>query len=156
MARALGKSSGPTPAAAVHEEILALPSGIVDDQGFPIRLYGASQLVKQAGHEEAVAAALREIVAAPRWLPPPACYLLRDLSVAIADVAPDLRVAVEKSLLEVEQVLALREDVWGYETLPNTRTVDNHVATLKAKLEPDTSGARHIQTVHGVGYNFVP
>ena len=50
----------------------------------------------------------------------------------------------------------LLEDVWGYETLPNTRTVDNHVATLRAKLEPDASGARHIQTVHGVGYKFVP
>ena len=50
----------------------------------------------------------------------------------------------------------LLEDVWGYETLPNTRTVDNHVATLRAKLEPDTSGTRHIQTVHAVGYKFVP
>ena len=50
----------------------------------------------------------------------------------------------------------LLEDVWGYETLPNTRTVDNHVASLRAKLEPDTSGTRHIQTVHAVGYKFVP
>jgi hypothetical protein len=49
LARALGKSSGPTRAAAVHEEILALPSGVVDDQGLPIRLYGASQLAKQPG-----------------------------------------------------------------------------------------------------------
>jgi DNA-binding response OmpR family regulator len=50
----------------------------------------------------------------------------------------------------------LLEDVWGYETLPNTRTVDNHVATLRAKLEPDKSVTPHIQTVHGVGYKFVP
>jgi DNA-binding response OmpR family regulator len=50
----------------------------------------------------------------------------------------------------------LLEDVWGYETLPNTRTVDNHVATLRAKLAPDASGTRHIQTVHGVGYKYVP
>jgi len=50
----------------------------------------------------------------------------------------------------------LLEDVWGYETLPNTRTVDNHVASLRAKLEPDASGTRHIQTVHAVGYKFVP
>jgi DNA-binding response OmpR family regulator len=47
-------------------------------------------------------------------------------------------------------------EVWGYESLPNTRTVDNHVASLRAKLEPDKSGPRHIQTVHGVGYKFVP
>ena len=47
-------------------------------------------------------------------------------------------------------------EVWGYETLPNTRTVDNHVASLRAKIEPGRSGTRHIQTVHGVGYKFVP
>jgi DNA-binding response OmpR family regulator len=47
-------------------------------------------------------------------------------------------------------------EVWGYESLPNTRTVDNHVASLRAKLEPDKNGPRHIQTVHGVGYKFVP
>jgi DNA-binding response OmpR family regulator len=50
----------------------------------------------------------------------------------------------------------LLEEVWGYETVPNTRTVDNHVASLRAKLEPDAPGPRHIQTVHGVGYKFVP
>ena len=49
----------------------------------------------------------------------------------------------------------LLEDVWGYETLPNTRTVDNHVASLRAKLEPDAPETRHIQTVHGLGYKFV-
>lgn len=47
-------------------------------------------------------------------------------------------------------------EVWGYETLPQTRTVDNHVASLRAKLEPEKSEPRHIQTVHGVGYKFVP
>jgi signal transduction histidine kinase len=110
LARALGKSSSPTRAAAVHEEILALPSGIVDDQGIPVRLYGASQLAKQPGHEQALAAALPEILAEPRWLSPPACYLLRDLSASIATVAPDLPAAVERRLLEVEQVLALRDE----------------------------------------------
>jgi DNA-binding response OmpR family regulator len=46
-------------------------------------------------------------------------------------------------------------EVWGYDTLPNTRTVDNHVASLRAKIDPEKSGTRHIQTVHGVGYKFV-
>lgn len=110
LARALGKSSSPTRAAAVHEEILALPSGIVDDQGIPVRLYGATRLGKQRGHEQTLAAALRETVAEPRWLSPPACYLLRDLSGSLAAVAPDLREAVERRLLEVEQILALRDE----------------------------------------------
>jgi two-component system response regulator VicR len=46
-------------------------------------------------------------------------------------------------------------DVWGYEQLPTTRTVDNHVATLRAKLESDVSNPRRLLTVHGVGYKLV-
>jgi DNA-binding response OmpR family regulator len=63
--------------------------------------------------------------------------------------------------------LALREDtvvtrdellnkVWGFESYPLTRTVDNHISSLRAKLEPDPARPVHIQTVHGVGYKFVP
>lgn len=47
-------------------------------------------------------------------------------------------------------------EVWGYENYPTTRTVDNHVALLRAKLEQDPSKPRHFLTVHGVGYKFVP
>jgi signal transduction histidine kinase len=110
LARALGKSSAPTRATAVREEILALPSGVVDDQGIPIRLYGASQLAKEPGHEDALAAALRETLAEPRWLSPPACYLLRDLSASLGDAAPDVAEAATRRLVAVEQVLALRAD----------------------------------------------
>ena len=46
--------------------------------------------------------------------------------------------------------------VWGYESFPNTRTVDAHVVRLRQKLEDDTNTPRHFLTVHGVGYRFVP
>jgi DNA-binding response OmpR family regulator len=46
--------------------------------------------------------------------------------------------------------------VWGYESFPNTRTVDAHVVRLRQKLEPDVSSPRHFLTVHGVGYRFLP
>jgi DNA-binding response OmpR family regulator len=46
--------------------------------------------------------------------------------------------------------------VWGYERYPTTRTVDNHIASLRAKLEEVPSEPRHLLTVHGVGYRFVP
>lgn len=46
--------------------------------------------------------------------------------------------------------------VWGYESYPNTRTVDAHVVRLRQKLEPEPSVPRHFLTVHGVGYRFVP
>jgi len=46
--------------------------------------------------------------------------------------------------------------VWGYESYPNTRTVDAHVVRLRQKLEPDQNMPRHFLTVHGVGYRFLP
>ena len=49
----------------------------------------------------------------------------------------------------------LLNEVWGYEATPISRTVDNHIASLRAKLEAVPSRPRRIQTVHGVGYKFV-
>ena len=46
------------------------------------------------------------------------------------------------------------QQVWGYEVYPTTRTVDTHVAELRAKLEEDPASPRHILTVHGVGYRL--
>jgi len=46
--------------------------------------------------------------------------------------------------------------VWGYESYPNTRTVDAHVVRLRQKLEPEPNAPRHFITVHGVGYRFLP
>ncbi len=39
--------------------------------------------------------------------------------------------------------------VWGYTAFPTTRTVDTHVAALRAKIEPDPQNPRWITTVHG-------
>jgi DNA-binding response OmpR family regulator len=50
----------------------------------------------------------------------------------------------------------LLDQVWGYDAMPTTRTVDTHIASLRAKLEADPSQPRHLQTVHGVGYKWVP
>ena len=49
----------------------------------------------------------------------------------------------------------LLNSVWGYESYPSTRTVDTHVAGLRAKLEANPSEPRHLITVHGVGYKLV-
>ena len=50
----------------------------------------------------------------------------------------------------------LLEKVWGYGKFPTTRTVDNHLAALRAKLEDNPAEPRYLQTVHRVGYKFVP
>ena len=48
----------------------------------------------------------------------------------------------------------LLEEVWDYQEYPTTRTVDTHVASLRAKIETDPASPRHLLTVHGVGYKF--
>jgi two-component system alkaline phosphatase synthesis response regulator PhoP len=49
----------------------------------------------------------------------------------------------------------LLDRVWGYHSMPSTRTVDVHVAGLRRKLEPDPHEPRYILTAHGLGYKFV-
>lgn len=44
--------------------------------------------------------------------------------------------------------------VWGYAAFPTARTVDNHVARLRHKLEPDPHRPVHFLTVPKVGYRF--
>jgi DNA-binding response OmpR family regulator len=44
--------------------------------------------------------------------------------------------------------------VWGYVHLPTTRTVDNHIARLRKKVERDVDDPRFVVTVHGIGYRF--
>ena len=48
----------------------------------------------------------------------------------------------------------LLNQVWGYDSFSNTRTVDNHVAKLRQKIEDDSSDPKFILTVHGIGYRF--
>jgi DNA-binding response OmpR family regulator len=49
----------------------------------------------------------------------------------------------------------LLDEVWGYNSYPTTRTVDNHIARLRQKIETNIDEPQHILTVHGVGYKFV-
>ncbi len=53
--------------------------------------------------------------------------------------------------LSREQILS---DVWAYDDVPATRTVDVHVAWLRQKLEPNPRRPQHILTIHGLGYKF--
>jgi two-component system alkaline phosphatase synthesis response regulator PhoP len=49
----------------------------------------------------------------------------------------------------------LLNEVWGYDAMPSTRTVDVHVAWLRQKLEDNPRHPQYITTVHGLGYKFV-
>jgi DNA-binding response OmpR family regulator len=49
----------------------------------------------------------------------------------------------------------LLNDVWGYETFPTTRTVDNYILALRKKLEDTPSKPKHVLTIHTAGYKFM-
>jgi len=56
---------------------------------------------------------------------------------------------------EVVSREALLDAVWGYDSIPFTRTVDTHIAKLRKKIETDPSDPEHLITVHRVGYKLI-
>jgi two-component system, OmpR family, alkaline phosphatase synthesis response regulator PhoP len=65
-----------------------------------------------------------------------------------------------KFLMENAQRIVDRHEilnqVLGYESCVETRTIDNHILKLRQKLEREPKNPRHIVTVRGMGYKFVP
>jgi len=113
-----------------------------------------------------IRAILRRSVQPPKALPDELCF---------EDVVVDFRsyearkggqpLELTRKEFQVLRLLASRagevvtrdellNEVWGYENYPTTRTVDNHVAALRAKLERDPTQPHYLRTVHGVGYKF--
>jgi two-component system, OmpR family, alkaline phosphatase synthesis response regulator PhoP len=46
-------------------------------------------------------------------------------------------------------------EVWGYDAMPTTRTIDTHITWLRQKIEDNPKFPKYILTVHGFGYKFV-
>jgi DNA-binding response OmpR family regulator len=61
-------------------------------------------------------------------------------------------IAHREEIVSREQLL---RDVWGYDQLSVTRTVDNYIAKLRTRLEPKPHKPRYIITVHGSGYQLL-
>ncbi|MCK4659536.1 MAG: response regulator transcription factor [Phycisphaerae bacterium] len=66
-----------------------------------------------------------------------------------------LKMLVEHAEQPVERN-DLLDTIWGLEASPTNRTVDNHIVSLRRKIEQDSKNPRHILTVHSIGYKFVP
>lgn len=49
----------------------------------------------------------------------------------------------------------LLREVWGYDFLGDSRTVDVHIQRLRAKIEPEESSPKLLLTVRGFGYRLV-
>ena len=48
----------------------------------------------------------------------------------------------------------LLDGAWGTETFASARVVDNHIANLRKKIEPDPADPRYLRNVRGLGYRF--
>lgn len=81
-------------------------------------------------------------------------------------VGPEGEVALGAREFKILEVLAQAEGrpvsrdeildrVWEYNAWPSARTVDNHLVSLRSKLEPASVEPRYLLTVHGVGYKLV-
>ncbi len=56
---------------------------------------------------------------------------------------------------EVVTRATLLDKIWGYESYPTTRTIDNHILKLRKKIEEDPSRPKYILSVYGEGYRFM-
>jgi len=100
----------------------------------------------------------------------PEQYAFRDISIdfakmelkrggRIVEMTPQEFKILKHFVQKPERVISrdeLLNEVWGYNSYPVTRTVDNHILKLRQKLERDPENPVHFRTVHGAGYKFVP
>lgn len=70
-----------------------------------------------------------------------------------------MELKILKYFVEHEGEVISREDllnnVWGFETFPTTRTVDNFILSIRKQIEVNPSEPKHLLTVHKAGYKFV-
>ncbi len=64
-----------------------------------------------------------------------------------------LRLLIEKKNEVIPRELILKE-VWGYDGIPSTRTIDNHIVTFRKYFENDPKAPLHFHSIRGVGYKF--
>ena len=150
--------------------ILLTARGEESDRIIGLRLGADDYIVKPFSPAELVArvdAVLRRIESVPEHEPP-----LRFDGLAIDPSARTVTLdgrPIELTQREFELLLflarhpgqafkrdQLMDHVWQHSFYVDTSTVTVHIRRLRAKLEPDPSRPRHIETVWGVGYRFAP
>ncbi|HEY3246369.1 MAG TPA: response regulator transcription factor [Phycisphaerae bacterium] len=66
-----------------------------------------------------------------------------------------LKMLIESAEKPVERNKLL-DVIWGLDAFPTNRTVDNHIVSIRRKIETDAKHPQHIVTVHSIGYKFIP
>ena len=82
--------------------------------------------------------------------------LRQDLAIDLTDRDVKLLQHFANHPCEVITKQALYDAVWGREFMPNSRALEQHIITLRKKLDPEKKLPTVIETVHGQGYRFSP
>jgi DNA-binding response OmpR family regulator len=131
---------------------------------------GADDYVTKPFSPRELTARVQAAIRRQRKPAPPTIYRFSDCEVDFKKMTvqrngkPVVLTAHEFKLLKfftenAERVLTrdlLLNEVWGYNFYPTTRTVDNQILKLRQKLEPDPANPKHLLTIYGAGYKFVP
>lgn len=134
LARALVKSGQQDEARALYRKLLSLPGDVIDEQGIPLALYAARQLLDEGVEYDSVSERVRDELKTQRWLSPTESYTLRELINTVADKAPDANVReaaretqqeISNRIRDVEQALSLQTDFANLklQTAPGNRTI---------------------------------
>jgi two-component system, OmpR family, alkaline phosphatase synthesis response regulator PhoP len=128
-------------------------------------------IVKPFGVKEVVArirAVTRRRFATAKAAAEPSSFKLGDLDVFPAELrARRAGTAIELSLRDIKILSLLHENrgavisrdtffnrCWGLDHMPNSRTLDQHIAQLRKRIEVDAKNPTIVRTVHGVGYRY--
>jgi len=141
------------------DKILGLELGADD---FIVKPFGVKEVVAR------IRAVTRRCLAARPAQPSVSPFKLRDL-----EILPDeLRARRGKDVIDLSlrdvKILALLHaqagkvvdrntffnQCWGLEHIPNSRTLDQHIAQLRKRIERDPKNPVIIATVHGIGYRY--
>jgi len=106
------------------------------------------------------------------WRNGRASLLLSLLALGLVVLSGELRarrggIVIELSLRDIKILALLHENrglvitrdmffnkCWGLDHVPNSRTLDQHIAQLRKRIEMDAKNPVIIRTIHGVGYRY--
>ena len=141
------------------DKVLGLELGADD---FIMKPFGVREVIAR------IRAVTRRCMAAQAPGEQPAAFTIGDIEVVPAELrARRGEALIDLSLRDVRMLRLLHERkgqvvdrdtffnvCWGMEHMPNSRTLDQHIAQLRKRIERDPKHPAIIRTVHGVGYRY--